>query len=195
MEWWLWLIIIGSILVVGVILFLLLAGGDEEVAAEEAAEEVAPPDYEELFNWDEFKGELGVNHDIAVGETQFWSISAKPKKGYAWITDAEECDTYIDFEILEDRPVKEPAKKEGDEAKKGDKKDEKDEKKLRDGHEKDEKKDAEAEKDVLYMKVTGKIMGKCSFEIVYAESWDWDKDGSPVRADEKDAVGINALTF
>ena len=40
MEWWLWLIIIGSIILVGVILYMVLAGDEEEAVEEEKVAEM-----------------------------------------------------------------------------------------------------------------------------------------------------------
>ena len=69
MEWWLWLIIIGSILIVGVILFLLLSGGDEEEAAEKAGE---MEDTIDLNDAKVLKALAEDGAELTVGQTQYW---------------------------------------------------------------------------------------------------------------------------
>ena len=190
MEWWLWLIIIGSILIVGVILYMLLAGGDEEEAVEE--EKVA--EMEDVLDLTDKKTLQALAKDgfqLTVGETQYWSASEpETREGYAWIFN-EDCKDLMKIEILEGPPMKEAAA-EGDEkdAKKeeGDKKE--DEKKLRDGHEPSKEDKAKAEEkikagDTVYLGVTGTKAGECTFAAVYTESWDWKLDAEEQDKDAK----------
>ena len=181
MEWWLWLIIIGSILIVGIILFMLLSGGDEEEAAE-AVEEV------EITNLD--KALAGLEKDgleMTVGQNIYLQISDDGAKGFAWAINEAGCADVVEVKVLKEKPGAAPAAKEEEAPAKEEKAEEKDEKKLRDGHEKDEKKDEKAdakadekkELPVTYMEATAVGEGKCTFQMAWsddAKAIDWEEE-------------------
>ena len=178
MEWWLWLIIIGSILIVGIILYMLLAGGDEEEAAE-AVEEV------EITNLD--KALAGLEKDgleMTVGQNIYLQISDDGAKGFGWAINEAGCADVVEVKVLKEKPGAAPAEEEA--PAKEEKAEEKDEKKLRDGHEKDEKADEKAdakaedkELPVTYMEAVAVGEGKCTFQMAWsddAEAIDWEEE-------------------
>ena len=73
MEWWLWLIIIGSIILVGVILYMVLAGDEEEAVEEEKVAEME--DVLDLTDRKVLKGLAENGFQLTVGETAYWSVS------------------------------------------------------------------------------------------------------------------------
>ena len=177
MEWWLWLIIIGSILIVGIILYMLLAGGDEEEAAE-AVEEV------EITNLD--KALAGLEKDgleMTVGQNIYLQISDDGAKGFGWAINEAGCADVVEVKVLDGKPgpKEEGEEKPAEEAEEG----EKDEKKeLRDGHEgekeaKKEEGDAKKDLSVTYMEATAVGEGKCTFQMAWsddAEAIDWEEE-------------------
>ena len=180
MEWWLWLIIIGSILIVGIILFMLLSGGDEQEAAEEAVEEV------EITNLD--KALAGLEKDgleMTVGQNIYLQISDDGAKGFAWAINEAGCADVVEVKVLKEKPGAAPAKEEEAPAKDEKADEKKDEKKLRDGHEKkDEKADEKAadekkELPVTYMEAVAVGEGKCTFQMAWtddAKAIDWEEE-------------------
>ena len=181
MEWWLWLIIIGSVILVGVILYMLLAGDEEEAVEEEKVAEME--DVLDLTDAEVLKGLAKDGFQLTVGKTVYWSVSeAEAVKGYSWIFN-EDCDGLMSVDILEGPPMKEEAA-EGDEkeAEKEEGAEEKEEKRLRDGHSKPSDEDKARAKEradageTIYLAVTGAKAGSCVFAGVYNESWDWTID-------------------
>ena len=73
MEWWLWLIIIGSIILVGVILYMVLAGDEEEAVEEEKVAEME--DVLDLTDKKVLAGLAENGFQLTVGETAYWSVS------------------------------------------------------------------------------------------------------------------------
>lgn len=104
-------------------------------------------------------------------------VSEDGEKGFSWILNEDtDCSEILDIEVLDGPPKMDDAEKEGDE-KKDEKKDE--DKKLRQDDDKkdDDKKDDEKKEDETpktYMALTGKEEGTCTFQMAYAESWDYD---------------------
>ena len=177
MEWWLWLIIIGSILVVGVILYLLLAGGDEEEAAEKA---VPPP--RKVIDLDDERAIARLTEKhlmVHIGHPTYLTVKDKGEEGFAWILHEESgCEKVLTIEKIDELPPAPGA----EEKPKGEKpKEEKprEEKRLRDGHEGEEKEEVGKGGDAHYWSLTGDKEGECKFAMAYAEAasakqFDWD---------------------
>uniref|UniRef100_A0A7S3I6V3 Uncharacterized protein n=3 Tax=Choreotrichia TaxID=141411 RepID=A0A7S3I6V3_9SPIT len=179
LDWYWWVVIgVGAVIVLYVLYTLLFGGSDEEVAEEqmEKKEHI-------MVDLDDAKVLSALEKDglkVGMAMPTHLMVSEDGEKGFSWILNEDsDCSKILDIEVL-DGPPKMDEAKEGDEKKDEDKDEKKDEeKKLRqDDEKKDDDKEDDAEKKdetpKTYMALTGKKEGTCTFQMAYAESWDYD---------------------